>query len=1017
VELMSKRALVCVLSLFLVLGPALAPALASAPAGATPQQLTSIYEIQYTTDPGAGGTYPSPRVGQTVTTRGVVYARYGGGFCIADAAGPWHGVYVYYPSGTKPDMGDLVEVQGTVQEYYGLTELADYASYVVISESNPLFAPALVTTTAVPFGDPDLSEPYESVLVEYHDIEVTQPADTHGVWAFTDASAGTSKADDWGYHLEPAVGDRYAILRGALIYTFDEYRVMPRDAGDLIAGRQLLVSKEAPLNVTPGDLLTYTISVENNTTLSLTRVMVTDTIPITNAALAYILDGGALSGTATISWTAPGLPAGEQLQVRFVVTATGEVGDMIVNRAYAAWASNWPTPTVGGPLFTAIGDYTPIPLIQGDGFLSPLEGQPVRTQGIVTGFFEGNYSDGGGFDGFFIQDPTGDGITTTADALYVNHENLAVAVDVGDWVTVTGVVQEFDEYDRAACIGESCWTQIAVAAPTDVEVFGSGVITPAVFAPRGNPVEGRAYYESLEGMLLTLPQTGTVVGPTNYGTVMVVPGTLGISHVLRLGPYAGMPVGLRHYERYGEIGGGDPPNLIVGSVITGVTGPLAFSYGNYLVTTQAGAPWSAVYAQPEPSPVPTWPPADPTSFTVLSFNVENFFDTVDDPGKDDPIVSPADYALKRDKIARTIAQAGCPVIVGLQEVEKLAVLEDVADELAAAYGCTYTATLLEGLDERGIDVGYLTRDDRVAVVGVWQYQDCTTYDTGLGQGDCPAGQQRLFSRIPLVLTATIQMGAQPTDTITATLIVNHLKSKLSSSGDPESATWRLLQAQSLATLTNGILTADPDTLLVVMGDLNDFEDAPPLEVLYATGQLTSTWYTLPPEARYSYIYNGVSQILDHILVSPAAREWVTATGVLHYNADMPYKPYAEDPDVVWGTSDHDPPVVTLALPPCRPVTETDFVWTPLTPTVGAPITFTASAAGDPPFSYSWDWGDGSSSDMGPTKIHTYTVAGTYTVTLTVTNTCGLDTHSEVILVREAQYFVYLPLVGKGDGGR
>jgi predicted extracellular nuclease len=666
-----------------------------------------------------------------------------------------------------------------------------------------------------------------------------------------------------------------------------------------------------------------------------------------------------------------------------------------------------------------------------------LEGQSVRTQGIVTGFFEGNYPDGGSFDGFFIQDPAGDGITTTADALYVNHESLAVAVDVGDWVTVTGVVQEFGEYDRAACIGEGCWTQIAVAAPADVETFGSGTIAPAVFTPRGDPAEGRAYYESLEGMLLTLPQTGTVVGPTNYGTVMVVPATVGISHVLRLGPYAGMPVGLRHYERYGEIGGGDPPNLIVGSVITGTTGPLAYSYGNYVVTTQAGAPWSEVYAQPEPSPVPTWPPAGPLGFTLLSFNVENFFDTVDDPGKNDPIVSPGDYAVKRTKIARTIAQAGCPAVVGLQEVEKLAVLDDVATDLATTYGCTYTATLLEGLDGRGIDVGYLTRDDVATIAGVWQYQDCTTYDTGLGQGDCPAGQQLLFSRIPLVLTATIQLSGQPSDTITATLIVNHLKSKLSRSGDPESATWRLLQAQSLATLTNDILTNDPDALLVVFGDLNDFEDAPPLEALYTTGQLTNTWYTLPPEARYSYIYNGVSQILDHVLISLEALDWVSATGVLHYNADMPFKPYAEDPGVVWATSDHDPPVVTLALPPCQPVTATDFVWTPLTPTLGQVVTFTATAAGDPPFSYSWDWGDsfrsgapegiaccfsfaetaGSSSDVGPVVTHTYTAAGFYTVTLTVTNTCGLDTHSQVIVVLPAQHLAYLPLVVRGYAGR
>ena len=873
---------------------------------ATPQAITPIYDIQYTTDPGSDGTYPSPLVGQTVTTTGIVYAVYGYGFCIADASGPWHGLYVYVGTGSKPNVGDEVQVTGEVREYFGLTELSNSPTYVVLSSGNTPYSPTVVEASEIPYDNPDVSEGYESVFVEVRDIEVTEEADSHGVWTFTDASGGVGKADDWGYHAEPSVGDRYAALRGALIYTWNEYRVMPRSADDLVPQPYLRATKAGPIRVDPGALFTYTLTVENHTAVTLTQVVLTDRIPITHAVFATATDGGVLNGDV-VSWTFSSLSADNVITVYLAMTATGSTGDEIWNRSWAAWASNWPTPTVGGPLLTVIGDYLPTYRIQGDDVRSPYEGQRVRTAGVVIGFFEGNYPGGGSFDGFFIQDPAGDGITTTSDGLFVNYGSLPISVNVGDQVVVTGTVQEFLEWDGAACVGDGCLTQIAVDSVDDVAIVGTGTVSPTLLDPPGDPDDAAIYWESLEGMWVTLPVTGVVVGPTSYGTVMVVPGDEGITRVMRGGPYQGMPVGVRHWERFGDIGGADPPNLIVGSVITDVDGPLMFSYGAYLVTTQAGDPWQVVSAAPEPTTPPTWPPAAGNEFTVMTFNVENFFDTTDDPGKNDPLPSATEYQVHRDKIVSTVVQAGCPTIIGLQEVEKLAVLQDVANVLAT-HGCTYTAVLSEGLDGRGIDVGFLVDTDRVTIEGVRQIQDCTTYDTGLGQGTCPAGQQYLFSRLPLVLTATVDLDHGQARVV---VIANHLKSKRSREGDPESAQWRLLQAQSLAAEVQRIRSAEPARLLVVLGDLNDFEDSPPLAALYATGGLTNTWYTLPPEARYSYIYRGVSQILDHILIPPSGLSSLEAVGPLHYNADFPYKPYHDDDTVVWRTSDHDPVVATF----------------------------------------------------------------------------------------------------------
>jgi uncharacterized repeat protein (TIGR01451 family) len=886
--------------------------------------LVTIHDIQYVPDPASDDE--SPYYGQVVWVEGVVVAGtdeigYANSYLVIEepAGGPWSGLTVYN-GGTFPDVfeGDFVRLLGEVDEYYGMTQLSTRYSpsaQQVVSTGNPLPATEVISTGLYVTAVPTTSEPYESVLIEFRNATVTDADLGYGEWAFDDGS-GATRANDFGENdgdltYLPVLGDQYHWIRGIGWYSYDDYKLEPRYDADINLKHLVpILEKDAPTNVMAGETFTYTLTVENFLGYALSNVVVTDVVPA-NSELARILDGGQLMAGDVISWTAASLPDQGMLTFGFVVTATGSDGDEIWNDSYAAWADNWPTPIMGDPVLTIIGDYTPIYLIQGDGFESPYVGQRVKTRGVVSGFFEGNLPGGGRYDGFYIQDITGDGDTGTSDGILVNYGSLAVTVDIGHEVTVEGDVQEFNEYGSPC---PECETQILVTDASDITGGPNSLLVPqTVIDPPGDPIASAAYFESLEGMFVTLPMTGAVVGPTNYGTIMVIPGDEGVSRVFRYTPQWGMPFGVRHYERYGEMGGQDAPNLIVGSVVTGTHGPLAYSFGNYIVATQEGAPWTAVFSAPLPI-TPTCPPPDGEQFDVLSFNVENFFDDIDDPGKGDPVEDPWEYELKRDKIAMSIAQAGCPMVVGFQEVEKLAALEYVAEDLWATHGCSYTAILEEGLDGRGIDVGYLTRNDRVTVEGVWQYQDCTTYDTGLGQGECPVGQQRLYSRIPLVMTATIQVGAAPPGTSEVVFIVNHLKSKLSRAGDPQSAMWRLLQAQSLAQLVDDMLTANPDLLLIVFGDLNDFEDSAPLEALYTTGGVTNTWFALPWQARYSYIYKGVSQILDHILVSPALLGWSPNLTALHINADLPHSPYAYD-QVFWGTSDHDLVSASFSWPP------------------------------------------------------------------------------------------------------
>jgi PKD repeat protein len=111
--------------------------------------------------------------------------------------------------------------------------------------------------------------------------------------------------------------------------------------------------------------------------------------------------------------------------------------------------------------------------------------------------------------------------------------------------------------------------------------------------------------------------------------------------------------------------------------------------------------------------------------------------------------------------------------------------------------------------------------------------------------------------------------------------------------------------------------------------------------------------------------------------------------------------------------------VTVLPPPCEPVTATAFNWTPLTPTAGELVTFTATATGTAPIDYAWNWGDGITG-TGAIATYVFTPAGAYTVTLTATNGCGQEVVQQIITVEAAppeEWRIYLPLVTKAHTGR
>jgi hypothetical protein len=245
----------------------------------------------------------------------------------------------------------------------------------------------------------------------------------------------------------------------------------------------------------------------------------------------------------------------------------------------------------------------------------------------------------------------------------------------------------------------------------------------------------------------------------------------------------------------------------------------------------------------------------------------------------------------------------------VEEVENTTILQELGNRVNAAAGTNYQAVSFETSDARGIEVGFLWDTDRVELVDAYQMSG-PAVEAAFGSSSESPGRE------PLVGVFAIE-GRE------VTIVGNHFKSK---GGDDAlfGVTWpparstevqRKAQAQVVRDFVNGILDADPGALVVVAGDLNDFQFGEPgegadhpLAILEGgPGEVPLTDLIMLEKAaeRYTYVYDGNSQVLDHMLVSPALQDLLVATDILHFDASYPAA-LASDPTTPLNVSDHDP---------------------------------------------------------------------------------------------------------------
>ncbi|MCK4339306.1 MAG: T9SS type A sorting domain-containing protein, partial [Candidatus Cloacimonetes bacterium] len=196
--------------------------------------LCSIYDIQYTIDPGPSNTYPSLLEGEIITTSGIVtgtYEKYGSTkFYISELeGGEWKGIFVYNTNSSySPTLGDEVQLTAEVYEYYGMTEIINLTSFTISSQANPIPEPLEVST-----NDVATQESLEGVLIKVSDVIVTQVQNPYGEW-YVDDGTGECQIDDVFCPLEPVeVGQYFVSIIGIVNYSFGEYDLNPRSGDNL----------------------------------------------------------------------------------------------------------------------------------------------------------------------------------------------------------------------------------------------------------------------------------------------------------------------------------------------------------------------------------------------------------------------------------------------------------------------------------------------------------------------------------------------------------------------------------------------------------------------------------------------------------------------------------------------------------------------------------------------------------------------------------------------------------------
>ncbi|MBI5304482.1 MAG: lamin tail domain-containing protein [Chloroflexi bacterium] len=623
--------------------------------------------------------------------------------------------------------------------------------------------------------------------------------------------------------------------------------------------------------------------------------------------------------------------------------------------------------------FTTIPSLVAIHDIQGATHISPKNNMLVATTGIVIAKRS---------NGFHIQDPNPDSNLGTSEGLFI-FTSSAPTINVGDAVFVTGTVKEFRP-GGAGGLGNLTTTEIdnpgrAVTVQSNgnplpaATVIGAGGRVPptTVINDDGTgdvensgsfdaATDGIDFYESLESMLVQVNQA-VVVGPwTNFGSNREIPviGDNGANASVRTAR-SGIIIRANDFN---------PERIILNDLIAGgptfasanvndkfpgaIVGVIDYSFGNFKLQVISMPAVSSGGLTQEVT-------ASPTAYqlSVGTFNVEN--------------LAPTNLPSKFSTLATLIVNnLKAPDIIAVEEVQDNsgATNNGIVDAtttwtmlinaITTAGGPPYQFRQIDPVNNQdggapggNIRQGFLFRTDR-GLTFVDRVGGTSTNATGVtGSGAStqltfspgridPTNAAFTTSRKPLAGEFTFKGDK-------VFVVANHWNSK---GGDQPlfghfqppslvSQVQRDQQATIVKNFVSSLLAADSNANVVVLGDLNDFEFSNPLNLL-KSAPLNDLIETLAQNERYTYVFEGNSQTLDHTLVSNGIFARPRAFDVVHVNSEFAAHASDHEPQVSRLCVDRTAPTLNVGVSP-------NSLWPPNHKYVDVKATVTKSDNADP----------------------------------------------------------------------
>ena len=252
------------------------------------------------------------------------------------------------------------------------------------------------------------------------------------------------------------------------------------------------------------------------------------------------------------------------------------------------------------------------------------------------------------------------------------------------------------------------------------------------------------------------------------------------------------------------------------------------------------------------------------------YNLENLFDTINDPNKDDEEFLPQGgnqwntekYLAKLHNMAYAISTIGTDwspdgvAVLGVSEIENRTVLEDLVRQ-PEIKDRNYQVVHYESPDRRGVDVGLLYNPKYFKLTNSKSYRTVVP------------DQPDFITRDQLLVSGLF-------DGEMMHLIVMHWPSRFG--GEKRSMPGRVAAASLCRHIADSILREDANAKIIMMGDFNDYPDNKSVtEYLRASGDMNdlrdgeffNPMYELHKKGYGTNYYRDVPAVLDQTVITPA----------------------------------------------------------------------------------------------------------------------------------------------------